>query len=123
MGHRDAVKGDATTVTASISTQVPSLDVLLLGFAQASKLNRGDSLVSKVHSSLHHVARASTVVGAGAVAMLSECRVSIGRVESNATSTIHGTLKLGKVVRAREGLLCASSAQLAHHLSIGEGKD
>lgn len=123
MGHGDAVKGDATTVTASIGAQVPSLDVLLLGLAQAGKLNRGDSLLSKVHSSLHHVARASTVVGAGAVAVLSKGRVSIGRIEADATSTIHGTLKLGKIVRTRKCLLGTGSAQLAHHLSVGEGED
>lgn len=110
-------------MTTTVGAEVPSLNLLLLGVGQASELNRSGALVGKVHSGLHDIARATTVVSTGAVAVLSDWRVSIGRVQADATSTIHGTLKLGKVVGAREGLLGTGGAQLAHHLSVDERKD
>lgn len=123
MGHGDAVKGDTTTVTTTIGAQVPSLDVLLLGLAQAGKLNGSSALMSKVHGSLHDVAGAATVVCAGTVAVLGQRSVSVGGIETDATGAVHRTLKLGKIVGAREGLLGTGSAQLTHHLSVGDGED
>lgn len=109
-------------MTTTVGAEVPSLDFLLLSIGQASELNRSGALVGKVHSGLHDIARTPTVVSAGAVAVLGDWRASIGRVQADATSAIHGTLKLGKVVGAREGLLGTGGAQLAHHLSVDEGK-
>lgn len=45
------------------------------------------------------------------------------RIETDATSAIHGSLKLGQVVRTRERLLCTGVAQLAHDLRVGVGEE
>jgi hypothetical protein len=45
------------------------------------------------------------------------------RVEADATSGVHGALKLGEVVRTRECLLSTSLSQLVHHLGFDECVD
>lgn len=123
VGHGDRVEADRTTVATTEGIQVPGLDVLLLVISQTGELDRRSVLVGEVHGGLHHVARATTVVGARAVAVLGAGSVSTRRVKTGATSTIHGALELGDVVGTRERLLGAGEANLIHHLSLGEGDD
>ncbi len=123
VGHGDGVEADGTTMTATKGVQVPDLDVLLLLLGQTGELDRSSMLVSKVHGGLHHVARGAAVVHARAVAEFDAGRVTTRRVKAGATGTIHGTLKLGDVVRTRERLFGAGEANLIHHLSLGKGDD
>lgn len=121
--HGDRVEADSTCEAATEGVEIPGLNVLLLVLGQTGELDRSSVLVSKVHGRLHHVTRAAAVVSARTVAVFGASRVSTRRIETSATSGVHGALELRDVVRTRKGLLGASEANLVHYLGFSEGDD
>lgn len=118
MSHGNVVEGNVSKMTTTIGVGVPSLDIALLDIRQTGEGLWSSALASKVHGGLHHVARGAAIVGAHTGAVLSDGRVTVGWVEADATSAIHRALKLGQIVRTREGLLGAGVAKLGHDLCV-----
>ena len=118
VGHGNVVEGNMTEVSTTIGVGVPGFDIALLEVRQASEGNGSGTLASELHSCLEHVARCTTVVGARASAMLDGRRMTMRRIEADATSAIHGSLQLGQVVGTRKLLLGTGVAQLGDDLGI-----
>jgi hypothetical protein len=118
MGHGNEVEGNWSTKALAVVGSVPCNDIVLLIISKITEGDGSSTLLCVVHGSLHHVARSATIVGASAVAMLSDRRVAMRGEEANGTSTIHGALKLGQIVGAREELLRAGVTKLLGDLSV-----
>ena len=123
MCHGYVVERDISNLTLAVVVGVPHLNITLLQVSEALKRNRSSALASKVHGSLHHVTRSTTVVCAGTVAVLGDGRESMRGVETNTASAVHRTLKLRQVVRTREGLLGASGTKLIRYFGVEVGEE